>query len=130
MNGLGTGRFTRVDLAKDTSGITNVLKYFPEPNAHMGHHEQYFRRTANSHILNVPRIEAFLPMGLASALLISPVEKKWVAPKTVSITLNLFIQLLDVIVHVHQLGIIHRDIKPENIYLNANDPLLADWGVL
>ncbi len=133
MNGLGRGRFTRVYLAKDTSGTTHVLKYFPEPNAHMGHHERNILvELANSHILNVPRIEAFLPMDLASALLISPVGLRILpAPKTVSITPNLFIQLLDVIVHVHQLGIIHRDIKPENIYLNANDPrqvILADWG--
>jgi len=46
--------------------------------------------------------------------------------------LDLFRQLLPVLAHIHDRGIIHRDISPDNIILRDRDqaPVLIDFGVV
>jgi len=44
--------------------------------------------------------------------------------------INIFIQVLEGIQHIHNKGIIHRDIKPSNIIINENDKIkLLDFGI-
>ena len=44
--------------------------------------------------------------------------------------IDIFIQILEGIEHIHQKGIIHRDIKPSNIIINSDDNIkLLDFGI-
>jgi len=44
--------------------------------------------------------------------------------------IDIFIQILEGIEHIHQKGIIHRDIKPSNIIINNDDNIkLLDFGI-
>lgn len=44
--------------------------------------------------------------------------------------INIFIQVLEGIQHIHNKDIIHRDIKPSNIIINENDKIkLLDFGI-
>jgi len=44
--------------------------------------------------------------------------------------IDIFIQVLEGIQHIHTKGIIHRDIKPSNIIVNENDKIkLLDFGI-
>ena len=44
--------------------------------------------------------------------------------------LNLFVKLLDAVIHAHANQVLHRDLKPENIIINKNgEPFLLDFGI-
>ena len=44
--------------------------------------------------------------------------------------LNLFIKLLDAVIHAHENQVLHRDLKPENIIIDENgDLFLLDFGI-
>lgn len=42
---------------------------------------------------------------------------------------DLMCGILEGLAHLHEHNVIHRDIKPQNILLNAETPLLADFGL-
>jgi serine/threonine-protein kinase len=51
-------------------------------------------------------------------------------PFSVREVLEISSQLLDVLVHAHDRGIVHRDIKPENVFLAADGRVrLLDFGI-
>ena len=44
--------------------------------------------------------------------------------------IDIFLQVLDGISHIHKLNIVHRDIKPSNIIIDQNDKIkLLDFGI-
>ena len=44
--------------------------------------------------------------------------------------IDIFLQVLDGISHIHKLNIVHRDIKPSNIIIDQNDQIkLLDFGI-
>jgi serine/threonine protein kinase len=139
INGLGTGRFSRVYEVKrngnqDSSSF--VLKFLTDENREMGRHEARILRDlqqAEGENENVPKVYNSIDNGRYYALVVSPVGIPIIlASQSNIITSVMIVTLLDVLSFAHEkLYLIHRDVKPENIFLNKNNPnqiILSDWG--
>lgn len=53
-------------------------------------------------------------------------------PLPVSLAVQLMMQILDVLDHLHEKGVLHRDLKPENLMISRGDPpqvKLLDFGL-
>lgn len=129
LNGLGTGRFSRVYEVLDSL----VAKYFQLSFHDKGRHEEEILKLLRNHnIPNIPRCHDLVVRPNYSALIVSPVGIPIIfASQNNLITSNMILKLLDVLEFVHNLNIVHRDVKPENIFLSKNDHteiILNDWG--
>ena len=72
----------------------------------------------------------FLVMDLLRGQTLAERLEERRAPFSVGEVLEISSQLLDVLVHAHQRGIVHRDIKPENVFLTADGRVrLLDFGI-
>jgi len=135
INGLGTGRFSRVYEVKNSANnqMRFVLKYYSGPFKEMGRHEESILKLLETeNINNVPKFQDLVERAHYSALVVTPVGIPIIlASQTYRITPEMVLNLLSVLRIAHSLQIIHRDVKPENIFLNNSNPqqiILNDWG--
>lgn len=136
INGLGTGRFSRVYEVKNSANNNQmrfVLKYYCGLFKEMGRHEEsILKLLGTENINNVPKFQDFIEHVHSSALVVTPVGIPIIlASQTYRITTEMVLDLLSVLQIAHALQIIHRDVKPENIFLNNSNPqhiILIDWG--
>mmetsp|Transcript_5496 Transcript_5496/g.5637 ORF Transcript_5496/g.5637 Transcript_5496/m.5637 type:complete len:600 (+) Transcript_5496:989-2788(+) len=137
INGLGTGRFSRVYEVKSYNiedQSSYVLKYYTESPLEMGKLEcstlLQLQQVASE---NVPRVIQLVERLSYCALVVLPVGIPIIhASQNNRITSSMIGTLLNVLHQAHEnYNIIHRDVKPENIFLNKNNLnqiILNDWG--
>ena len=59
------------------------------------------------------------------------ISHKWTMQERIEDALNIFQKSIEVLMYIHQQGLIHRDIKPANILLSpSNDPIIIDFGTV
>src|SRR5690348_16346766 len=72
----------------------------------------------------------FLVMDLLRGQTLAERLEAGTQPFSVGEVLEIASQLLDVLVHAHDRGIVHRDIKPENVFLTSEGRIkLLDFGI-
>jgi serine/threonine protein kinase len=139
INGLGTGRFSRVYEVKRNDNQDSpsfVLKFLTDGNRELGHHEAGILRNlqqAEGENENVPKVHCLIETRSYTALIVSPVGIPIIlASQSNIITSVMIVTLFEVLSFAHEkLHLIHRDVKPENIFLSRNNPdqiILNDWG--
>ena len=59
------------------------------------------------------------------------ISHKWTTQERIEDALNIYKKSIEVLMYIHQQGLIHRDIKPANILLSSsNDPIIIDFGTI
>jgi len=135
---IGTGSFSKVYLASDSSGKQIALKQIPKKqgtkeiiNAEIEAGKNLHHPGIVTHLgyIETEKYEYIILEYFQSSDLLTNMEMRQFKPFNESQARDIFSQLLNCVIYIHQERYVHRDIKLENILINeAGIVKLVDFG--
>ena len=139
---LADAKYSRVFLARDIGGASEVVLKFPKPGAaaEATFRQAYLRESWIAARVRSPFVGEMIEPGDERATQLYSVmpfyghetlERRLLRPPPVRLAEGLAIAtgLGKALAALHRAGVIHRDVKPDNVILTPSGPKLIDLGV-